>query len=603
MCGFFGILGDSIKDNSTRIRIKNSLVHRGPDGCGEYIGTNLSFIHTRLSINDLSNFSKQPFVRDKNILLFNGEIYNFKSLSSKVGSIENPNSDTEVLFKLFLKYGVKCLPWINGMFSFAFWKNDEKKLYLVRDRFGEKPLYYCNDQKKNLIFASEIKALKASQLIDFKINKLYLNNVLINNYQDPDKSIYHNIYNLKPGNYVVYSDDKAIQIVEYFSKKELYKIDNSIKYIDAKNKIKDILVANLKEQLSASVDVSILLSGGLDSSLLTAIASKLKNKVKTFTFAFNNQDEEVFSKKISDFYNTEHFFTRESEFSLVDEILRMQSIFDEPFSDSSCIPSYLTYKHVSKYSKAVITGDGADEIFFGYANWYKRVFQFKNFSNNNNVSNFLFNFFKNIKFNRIGFINNAKKNFFLKSNFNNYRDLFRKLRSNLNYESLLYLSKDQKSSVKCTNFNYEEFLIESLNDILEHYLPGNILLKSDRCSMANSVESRSPFLSNDLVSFVSTLPLNFKLTNIDTKIILRDICKDFKVPEIIIKRPKKGFGSPVSTWLKRKDIKNLKYDLFLNKNSKIYNYYDYDFISSIIDSYNQTEWSILNMSLWLEINN
>ena len=105
------------------------------------------------------------------------------------------------------------------MFSFAFWKNDEKKLYLVRDRFGEKPLYYCNDQKKNLIFASEIKALKASQLIDFKINKLYLNNVLINNYQDPDKSIYHNIYNLKPGNYVVYSDDKAIQIVEYFSKK------------------------------------------------------------------------------------------------------------------------------------------------------------------------------------------------------------------------------------------------------------------------------------------------------------------------------------------------------------------------------------------------
>ena len=643
MCGICGFVNYLDRDFSKDINVMmNSIDHRGPDDFGSFIcdNTKLNLGHRRLSIIDLSENGSQPMVSsDKSlVIVFNGEIYNHNELKNKFFSNSKNwrgTSDTEILLECILLLGLeKTLENLVGMFAFAVFDKNNKNIFLVRDRFGEKPCYFSfND--KFLYFASELKALKKISCIDKSIDTSSLKHQLNFGYIEKNKSIYKNISNLDPGTYLQFKlKNNSVELVKKIKYWDtLNEIRNSLssKYNNknqALDEIKKQFEKTISSQLVSDVEVGTFFSGGIDSSLVTAFASKIKkNKLKSFSISFDDQqyDESYFAKKIAKSLNINLILTNMDEKKIIEIVPKMKDIFDEPFSDSSQLPTYFLSQLVSDHGlKVVLTGDGGDEIFGGYNRYFlmKRLqilkfipYNFRNFISEillkipTNLWNYMDTIIRN------SFIINKKiPNFSHKVakflnilKFKSEEDIFEKILETLSLTDILkkeYL-KDNIHLKKIESFqNIEDYMMyfDTVN-----YLPGDILVKVDRSTMSNGLEARSPFLDHNLFCKAWRLPTDYKLNKSSRKIILKEILSkeiDFK----LLERPKMGFGIPLNDILRNElrewSINNIesgsleKIDLIDPKKlKKLKN----NFFKKNIGSYIPI-WNILILSDWLKNN-
>ena len=412
MCAILGIASHKkITDSNWIESGLNSMNHRGPDMKGHWISQNnkVVFGHNRLSIIDLSTSGRQPMSYGDNYhVTLNGEIYNFNILKSKLikyGFQFSSNSDTEVLLAAYAKWGIKFLNHIEGMYAFALYDKKINKIFLVRDRSGEKPLYY-HHKNNNLVFSSEIKGMLANKDIPARLNYSSLSKFLSLGYTPNSSSIFNNIKKVKPGHYICFDINTGdIEIKKYWELPKWEPQSKNINTEDLIDEFETIFQKSVSSQLVSDVPVGILLSGGLDSSLITALAAKSVDKIKTFTVKFSNSkkyDESKHANLISKYFNTEHY---ELEASTIkpDIFYKLAKQYDEPLIDSSMIPTSMVCELVKKHCTVALGGDGGDELFGGY-NYYRRsaffyrYFRWLSINFRTPISNLLSSFFsKDVK--------------------------------------------------------------------------------------------------------------------------------------------------------------------------------------------------------------
>jgi asparagine synthase (glutamine-hydrolysing) len=596
MCGIIGIVSKDTKKYKSQIdKAILSLKHRGPDADGIHLFDNCALGHTRLSIIDLSTGSQPMLSLDSKIgVTFNGEIYGYREIKKELADYPfQTSSDTEVLIALYKKYGESMTEKLPGMFSFAIWDDNLQSLFCARDRFGEKPFYYAFGEKGEFIFASEIKAIIATGLVKPIISKESIVHYLRHLYVNPNKTIYKNIYTLPPAHYLTFKNN-TVETKKYW---ELPKIDGKISLTEATKRFRELLDKAVSRQLVADVPVGTFLSGGLDSSTIVAVASKFKQNLQTFSFGFGESANELpFAKSVAEKYKTDHKELHAEKYDLAELFLEMQDIYDEPFADSSNIPTYLISKEAKKYNKVVLTGDGGDELFGGYSGWYKPLY----FMSQNIFLNLLF-MIKDLV--SIG-SRRSRLNLFYRIKGLLYK-LKRSAPLKIHIDKNTYFSNKELKSIFKKEINSENIDQDrqSLDDIMrfdvKNYMPGDILTKIDRASMAVGLELRSPFLDVDFASFCLSLPSRLKINGKEDKIILREAFKN-DWPEEIRNREKQGFGAPIKEWLKLPSFIELKNKYLSDKNRKMFETIDFDQCQKITNKDNYQTWILLTLSVWLE---
>jgi asparagine synthase (glutamine-hydrolysing) len=639
MCGIAGFITKNINIDYENI-LKNmgtAIEKRGPDDYGiwfdEKMGIGLS--HRRLSILDLSPLGHQPMFspNKRYTIVFNGEIYNHidlrNFLKDEFGEIIwKSQSDTETILQLIDKYGVlEAVKKLNGMFSMAIWDSIEKTIYLTRDRIGEKPLYY-GWHNNTFLFASEIKSFYHHPDFTKQIDKVALNLYFKYNYVPYPYSIYKDIKKLKPGsilklditsletNFITYWDFHDVIKSSKFRNEKVETLDNySIQ-------LEKLLTRSISNQMISDVPLGAFLSGGIDSSLIVAIMQSIsKIPVKTFTIGFNEEEfnEALFAKKISNYLNTDHTELYLNSNDAISIIPELPTIYDEPFSDSSQIPTYLVASLAKKHVSVCLSGDGGDELFGGY-NRYSQSLKFKNSIILKNLTKI----FLNLSPRQIDKIYKIFKpllprNLQSSNPSNHLVKIANILNSSTNweiYEKLILTSQNKIVLNSNNNLSFSNIkkYFESLSDNFTFqermmytdsvtYLTDDILCKVDRAAMGVSLETRVPFLDHKVASYAWTLPQNLKLRNGEGKWILKQLLYKH-IPKNLMERPKTGFGLPLDIWL-RTSLKNFTDDLLdksLIKNSEILNSYE---IANIWKNHKNGKqnsqfeiWNILMFTMW-----
>ena len=593
MCGIAGIISNKSLDYFSNIQQMNiAQNHRGPDDSRVLKLNGSIFGHTRLSIIDIDSGQQPMTCNDQNLsITFNGEIYGYKAIKKNLNYSFNTHSDTEVILALYKEYGKGMFSKLKGMFAFGIWNAKNKSLLLGRDRFGEKPLYYAFGNYGEFIFSSEIKAIISSGLITPKISKKALGHYLKYLYIDPLETVYENIFTLAPGCYLEFINGK-ISISKYFNypKTEIISVD------DATEKFKTKFEQSVKNQLVADVDVGAFLSGGLDSSTIAAVAKKYKPDLKTFSFGFEGSKSELhYAKEIANKYHLNHHELLAKDIDISQALLDMAVVYDEPFADSSNIPTFLISKLASKHSKVILTGDGADELLGGYSWWYDPLLGIGKSGN----------YFK--EFTMKVLAKTISRKFHLKAKrlrfgrtYNSVMDAHIDRPTYFNNFELNQLLDVSFSNSRSYDFEKSNTLNDALNIDLQDYMAGDILVKTDRASMANSLELRSPFLDADFASFCISLPASLKVTENEDKLILRRAYQE-RWTKLIRSRSKQGFGSPVNKWLKEKNVVELK-NLYFQKHQTIFSYISFDKSRKYFSKDNYQTWILLVLSIWFEKN-
>ena len=594
MCGIAGIISPKARNYSENLqKMTHSIAHRGPDSEHHEFYENAALGHRRLSIIDLSETGKQPmFSNTKNeCIVLNGEIYGYQDLKKKYADYPyRGTSDTEVILAMYQKKGKESLNELPGMFAFAIWNEEKQELFCARDRFGEKPLYYATGKNGEFVFASEIKAILASGLIVPKINNEALYHFLQYGYVSAYQSIYSNIFALPPAHFLVYSNGN-ISIERYYS---IPKNDIQISLSDAKEEFIHLLKNAVQKQLIADVEVGSFLSGGLDSSTIVAMVNEFKPKQTTISFGYSGEHSELkFAEEIAQKYKTNHIEIHENRGNIAAELLKVSPFFDEPFADMSYIPQFKICEAAARHLKVVLAGDVGDELFGGYQ-FYTIENQMKNhFSYNNMLYKFGLKQFG--KFRETSYIT---KEIIGHQNILDFHQ--NKVRN--------YFLPKEMAELGITSKYHQEYSFaanpDSLNDImrtdLEKYVPGNMLVKSDRMAMANSLEVRTPFLDQDFAEFCVQLPENLKLDSDNDKIILRESMRNYWT-ETIRNRHKQGFGSSVENWFEEKSLMELSDDLLKNKHSKIFEFVDFHQTQKFLGK-DKKHWNLLQLALWANNN-
>lgn len=598
MCGIAGIVSkDSRLYQKVLQLMVESIGHRGPDGKGTHFFDNCAFGHTRLSIVDLVS-GDQPMISGKTALVFNGEIYGYQNIKKKLtGYHFTTTSDTEVVLALYHKHGEDFVKYLPGMFAFALWDNAKHELICARDRFGEKPFYYAFGPSNELIFASEIKGVLASGLIRPVLNMMVVRSYLKHLYVPPNETIYQNVYCLPPAHVLMYKNGK-VKIIKYWS--PILPIQK-IGFGDAVEKFQQLFSRAIANQLIADVPVGVFLSGGMDSSSVVAIASRYKSKIKTFSFGFDGGRNELpYAREVARRYKTDHHEFLEKDVQVDQLITTMSKVYDEPFADSSNIPTYLISKLARKYVKVALTGDGGDELLGGYSNWYKPLF----FMNEK----------KSFFWPKLILLQALSWGYFLGgfrfpqgSRFQLEGLKYRLQYSNVGQahnRQLSYFSDHELDGLGLPRETGREDKINSLNRLLQedvqNYLAGDILVKTDRASMAWGLELRAPFLDVDLASFCLSLPFTFKIDDKSDKILLREVSKQ-KLPETILGRKKQGFGAPIEFWLKKRPMVALINRYLKDPEQKIFTILPYNNVQSLVWKNDYHTWALLNLSLWMSV--
>ncbi|AYZ37516.1 asparagine synthase (glutamine-hydrolyzing) [Chryseobacterium indologenes] len=594
MCGIAGIIGQNAKNYQVEIRkMTDSMIHRGPDSSHYEFYENAALGHRRLSIIDLSDNGKQPMFSNTNneCIVLNGEIYGYQDLKRQYAEYPyHGGSDTEVILAMYQRKQENLIHELPGMFAFAIWDDRKQQLYCARDRFGEKPFYYAIGSNNEFIFASEIKAILASGLIQPKVNPEALSNYLQYGYVSTYQSIYSNIFTLPPAHQLIWKDGK-IKVSRYYS---LPARDRVISLSDAREEFTYLLKNAVKKQLVADVEVGSFLSGGLDSSSVVALVDEFLPHQTTISFGYDHKDSELkYAKEIADKYRTNHIEVHEQKKDLAESLRNISPFFDEPFADISFIPHYEICKNARKNLTVALSGDVGDELFGGY-HFYTVENKLKNhFSYQNIIARFGLNLYQKIK--PVSFLTqqNLRYDSILDFHLNSVRNDFNK-----EERKMLGISTDYQQGYSFTPDP------NSLNDImrvdLENYVPGNMMVKSDRMAMANSLEVRTPFLDLDFAEFCIQLPDHLKLTHENDKIILRETMGSYWT-ETIRNRHKQGFGLSVKSWFEEDSLMKFSDDLLKDKNNKVFNYIDFDATQRFLHKDNK-HWNLLQLALWAHNN-
>lgn len=570
MCGISGLINHSDPISSQILEDMNrAITHRGPDDEGYFIDGPVGLAHRRLSIIDLSH-GHQPMYSDDDrfVIVFNGEIYNFQNIRKdleKTGITFKTNCDTEVLLKLYILKKENCLQDLNGMFAFAIWDKIEKKLFAARDRFGKKPFYFWKNQK-HFSFSSECKSFLKHPEFSPEVDQKAIRYFLQYEYVPAPFCIFKGVKKLPQAHYLTWKQNEEPVIQRYWEiplKNEKPETTEA----EAEKRIFELLEEATTTRLVSDVPLGVFLSGGIDSSSIVGMMARHRQgkDIKTFSIGFEEKsfDESEYASQIAKHFNTDHHHQTLTPKKLIEILPEVTNFMDEPFADASIIPTYLLSKFTREHVTVALGGDGSDELFAGYptffANKHADTFQkfpkfiqsminkigwslpvsHKNMSFDFKVKQFLYgaSFPKDHRQQIwLGAFHQAEQeNLFLEKSSENFNPI------HLVDEELKYC-QSQNPDDRSLYF-YEKF-----------YLTDDILVKTDRASMASSLEVRAPYLDVNLAEYVSTLPFHFKLKGNETKYILKKSLEKL-LPHNILYRPKKGFGIPISIWLKE-DLKD-----------------------------------------------
>ncbi len=587
MCGIVGEL-HSKKENIFDVeRMLNTIAHRGPDAIHSWVDEHIALGHVRLSILDLGPRGAQPMhsASGRYVITYNGEIYNFPTLKKALSEHGYPfsgGSDTEVILAGFELWGCgKTLQMLDGMFALAVWDKIDKKLYLARDRFGEKPLYYYH-QDDCFIFASELKALLAHPACKTAINDAAIPLFLRYSYIPTPQTIYTNIYKLPPAHLLYIHQGKQV-LEPYWSATEVAERarKNPLELNDSQalQEFASLFKNTVSSRLIADVPVGAFFSGGIDSTAVVTTMSEVQPHLKTFTIGFTDAayDETQYAKQIAKHLNTDHAELILTPRDVMDVIPSLASMYDEPFADASQIPTFLVSKFAARDLRVVLSGDGGDELFGGYnrhiygeqlRNRLQYAPQFLRQWLAKGLGCIKPDSWRTLYTLAARLLPPQRQLAVFEEKIQKLSDLLRAPTEpgafynyitaiSTNTSALLLAERfpvvnsemdtttSSSSLLLSQDFTHWMMLADTLN-----YLPDDILTKVDRAAMANSLETRAPFLSPDLFEFAWRLPLQQKIRQREGKWLLREFLKQ-QLPAHLVDRPKMGFSLPLAAWLRQ----------------------------------------------------
>lgn len=634
MCGIAGYFqrANTISADTLNVAfeaVSQSMYERGPDGSGFWISDDLEIclLHRRLAIVDLSEAGKQPMASKcgRYIISYNGEIYNHNEIRERIESISaikwNGHSDTETLLCAFEMFGVdETLEMAIGMFAISLWDDKEKQLYLIRDRFGEKPLYYTA-KSGNIFFGSDLKAFRSSKLVDLEIDRDSIASYLRHNYIPAPYSIYKDVRKVKPGSYLRFNRTDVVEVC-YYDKSKIFL--NPGDRSGTEEELENVLLRAIKNQMMSDVPLGAFLSGGVDSSLIVSLMqAQSSEKIKTFSIGFNdkNFNEAEHAKRVAEHLGTEHTELYVTDQDALDVVSKLAEIYDEPFSDSSQIPTFLVCKMAKEHVTVVLSGDAGDELFCGYNRYiftkalWSKVERFPMWSRK--LTSKLIKSIPVSVFNGLNiFLPKHRQVPSLGDRVHKGADVLSTRTVSELYFSLISHWKDPSSVVlganeQSTVLNSGREYVE-LDDISEMmaldtvtYLPDDILVKVDRAAMANSLETRVPFLDHTVFECAWRLPFEKKLSDGIGKRVLKNILYRY-VPKELIERPKTGFGVPIDSWLRGplRELSERLLDRTLLAND---GYFNPDIIVNMWNEHKSGRrnwgyhlWDIIMFQLWLE---
>jgi asparagine synthase (glutamine-hydrolysing) len=630
MCGIVGFLTSKsidIPEYEILRKMRDILIHRGPDDTGEYIwpldekGPFVFLGHRRLSIIDLSG-GHQPLSNEDGTVwvIFNGEIYNFKELREELkgrGHQFRTHSDTEVIAHAYEEYKENCFRYLNGMFAIAIWDEKGNRLVLARDRLGKKPLYYSSING-TFLFASELKAIMLYPAFPRRVDPFSLMKYLFFEFIPCPHTIFKDARKIPAASYLIW-DKKRIAVKQYWSPFDSQKGEKDLSEAEAELRMMELLKESVKRRLISDVPLGVFLSGGIDSSAITALAQKeVPGRIKTFSIGFEDPsfDESKYASLASKYIGTEHHEQIMTPSDLLSIVPNLPDILDEPMADASILPTYLLSKFTRGNVTVALGGDGGDELFAGYptylahklADQYGRYLKFLHptlsfFGNLLPVSDDNISFdFKIKKFlSGIGYPEGIRNSVWLGS------FPFLEIEEVLSPDIHTQLRRDQlfeEISIYEGEYPYDDRITKLQYLDLKLYLQESILVKVDRASMACSLEVRAPFLDHRLVEFVMGLPSKLKLRGFTSKYILKNAMKNW-LPDEVIKRPKKGFGVPIAKWVKG-PLKELFEDLLSFDRIKREGLLNPEYVSTLLQDHlvskkdNRKQlWTLLVWELWL----
>jgi asparagine synthase (glutamine-hydrolysing) len=623
MCGICGVVGAAKEyrvDRESLVRMRDTLIHRGPDDCGIYLGAGIGLGHRRLSIIDLRAEGRQPLSNEDDSLhiVFNGEIYNYLELRRELldaGHRFRSETDTEVVVHLYEQYGAGCLKRLRGMFAFAIWDERDRSLFLARDRIGKKPLYYSLDDDR-IAFASEAKALLAAGIAP-EPDLTSINQYLTYGYVPGARSGFRAIRKLPPAHYLFYRDGRA-ELNRYWRLGYVPKLDLDEREARAE------LLRRMREAVAlrmvADVGVGAFLSGGIDSSAVVAMMSELSAKpVKTFSIGFrqSDYDETRWARMVAERFHTEHHELIVESGAGAQLLDTLAWHYDEPYADSSAIATWYLAKMTREHVTVALNGDGGDENFAGYRRHSVTALA-----------------------GRLDAVPRAMRRAFAAAFAHGYRLTGgnRRLAGRLRilgevmeedwragYARMIsWLSDDEKAALRTREFagsvadhRAEDVLFDTYADIdaddpldqtlgvdVSLYLPEDGLVKVDRASMAASLEARSPLLDHELMEFVARLPARFKLHRLERKWIFKRALRGI-LPDSILHRRKMGFGVPLDAWFRTPPWIELLHDVLLSRHSIERGYFVRDGVARLIEEHvagirdrHHQLWMLLMLEMW-----
>jgi asparagine synthase (glutamine-hydrolysing) len=624
MCGIAGTYSINNKFSDSDIRkMTQRLKHRGPDADGVFISQHCNLGHTRLSIIDLSTNANQPMTSacGRYVIVYNGEVYNYNEIANelkyKTGINFTTNSDTEIILEAYSHYGDDFIHRLNGMFAIAIFDKEKRELKIYRDRLGIKPLHYYFDGK-NFAFASEIKALKEIKSIALNINYNSIATFLNIGFVPQPESIYSEIKKLAPGSLLKF-DGNSLEINKYWSIEE--KVEKEIITDERKAIVllSDLLASSVQYQLKSDVPFGIFLSGGIDSSLVSALAKQLSGtKINTFSIGFEEAkfNESDYAKSVANHLGTLHHELIVSYKNAINLIETYFDTYDEPFADSSGIPTLLVSKLAKQNVTVTLSGEGGDELFMGYGfyNWAERLnnpaikllkkslrYGFSKMSNRFQRASHLFENNKNHFHSHI---------FSQEQYFFSEREIAELTTDKISFNTAIsgqeyYLCQNNLKNKFSRKLDIKE--LQAIFDI-NYYLPQNLLTKVDRASMHYGLETRVPYLDHRVVECAINLEPDLKIKNGVQKYLLKQILYQY-IPEKYFDRPKQGFSVPLSKWLKS-DLNYLITDYLNEKVIRKHNVVHPQKVQELLNAYKNGKdylynrvWQLIVLHKWLEKHN
>ena len=646
MCG---ICGEIAFNNAVRVapfqRMGRVMTYRGPDDEGmvffrgnKYLeakdpqsfpltgsGFEVALGHCRLSIIDLSTAAHQPMCNEDGRIwiVFNGEIYNFQEIRERLvkrGHLFKSKSDTEVILHAYEEWGVECLGLFRGMFAFGIWDSNLQRLFIARDRLGKKPLVYFH-QNDHFAFASEIKALLQLPGVERKVNLHALHHYLTYQYVPSPDTIFEGIKKIPPAHYLLYDRYGTPKIERYW---KLNFNAGSGTYTDIKeleDRVRGELEESVKLRLISDVPLGAFLSGGVDSSLIVGIMAKLSGKpVKTFSIGFEEKefDELSYARMVSDHFATEHheFVVKPNAIEILPKLVWH---YNEPFADSSAIPTYYVANLTKEFVKVVLTGDAGDENFAGYprylrAKWVTTFTKMPEKLRKDLLPKFLRAFstlgWRKEKLNRLSdFVGCLSAD-----QARNYTEQIKVFNAEEKEDVYTEDFREKVEKIEPLDFLLKKFQESGTENLLEQllyvdmnsYLPEDLLVKIDIATMANSLEARVAFLDHKFMELVAGIPSHLKLKGTTAKFILKEAFSNF-LPETILKRKKMGFVVPVSRWF-RNELKDYVYEILLDSRSLNRGYFKRKGIEGLLSDHLKLRydhsakiWALLFLEIWFRV--